>query len=324
MLAIAFVTLVPLNFELEVSLLRTWEQAIAAAMMALYLWVVLRFDARAERVRPVEIVVLAAAVAPFTMLSPAAALGAYGCLGLLAVRHRGIAALPVAAALSLLWIVALTYPWAMRNEQVFGEQIWTRSNFGFVFAEGFHAAAVDPADPRRVFVERMAEIDPFERAKGFAALTAAGGEAGYNHYWAARTWRWIGEHPTAAANIAIRHIGEFFLPPRWLWSVYTADSKLVGLKQTLVWGGAILGFLGVAWGLRRRDYRYLYVLAMLVLPVAPYIMAQPILRYRYLITTLLVFLAADCLARITLRYPRLRVTGGRLAGGLGTVTCSTI
>ncbi len=303
--AVAFVALVPLNFELEVELLRTWEQAAAAAIMALFLWLALQLDARPERPRPLELAGLAALVAPVTMISPAAALGAYGCLGLLALRRRGVLAVPAVTALSLLFVVLLSYPWALRNERVLGEPVWSRSNFGFVFAEGFHAAAVAPADPKRVFIDRMAEIDPFERAKGFAALTAAGGEPGYNRYWTARTWAWVGAHRIDAARIAVRHVGEFFLPPQWLWRAYTDDAKLVGGKQALVWGIAILGFLAVAWGLRRRDQRYWYVLAMLVLPVAPYILAQPVLRYRYLITTLLVFLAADCVGRaVELHAPR--------------------
>lgn len=304
--AVAFVALVPLNFELEVELLRTWEQAVAAAAMAAFLLLVLRLDARPQRLRLLEIAGLAALIAPVTMLSPAAALGAYGCLGLLALRRRSVLAVGAAAALAVLWVVLLSYPWALRNEQALGERVWSRSNFGFVFAEGFHAAAVDPADPRQVFIDRMAEIDPFERHKGFAAMTAAGGEPGYNRYWTSRTWAWAGAHPADAARIALRHVREFFLPPQWLWTAYTNAARFVAAKQALVWGTAIFGFLGVGWGLWRRDYRYLYVLAMLVLPAAPYILAQPIIRYRYLIATLLVFLAADFAGRAVQLYRRRR------------------
>lgn len=294
--AIAFVALVPLNFELEVVASRVWEQAIAAALMALVVWLVVRLDA--GRVGFGTLAALAALAAPFVMVSPAAALGAFGCIGLLALRRGGgIPGFVGVTVLSAVFVVGLSLPWALRNEEVFGEKIWSRSNFGFVFAEGFHPAAVAPADPRRVFVARMAEIDPFEREKGFAAMTAAGGEAGYNHAMTAATMAWVRAHPGDAARIGLRHVGEFFLPPRWQWHVYSDKSTGTAAKQALVWTVAILGFLGVAWGLRR-DSRYLYLLAMLVLPVAPYILAQPILRYRYLITTLLVFLAADLLARL--------------------------
>lgn len=305
--AIAFVALVPLNFELEVVASRVWEQAIAAALMALVLWLVIRLDVR--RVGWATLTGLAALAAPFVMVSPAAALGAFGCIGLLALRRGGagaaggVAAFVGVTALSAVFVVALSYPWALRNEAVFGEKIWSRSNFGFVFAEGFHPAAVAPANPRKTFVDRMAEIDPFERSRGFAAMTAAGGEAGYNHAMTAATMAWVRANPGDAARIAVRHTGEFFLPPRWHWHVYSDKSAGTAAKQALVWAIAILGFGGVAWGLRR-DSRFLYAAAMLVLPVAPYILAQPILRYRYLITTLLVFLAADLLARLAKRFSR--------------------
>lgn len=273
--------------------------------MGLILWLALRLDGRPQPPRLLELAGMAALIAPVTMISPAVALGAYGCLAVLALRRRGLLAVPAVAVLSLLWVVALSYPWALRNQQVLGEKVWSRSNFGFVFAEGFHPAAVDPADPRRVFLDRMAEIDPFERTKGFDAMIAAGGEPGYNRYWTARTWRWIGAHRIDAARIAVRHVGEFFLPPQWLWHTYTDQAKFVGGKQALVWSIAILGFLDVGWGLLRRDQRYYYVLAMLVLPVVPYVLAQPVLRYHYLITTFLVFLAADFISRVVsfVRHP---------------------
>ena len=295
--AIGFIALVPLEFEIETELSRVWEQSVGAAALGLYLWLVLVLDARRPPMPWRSIAGLAALAAPLVMICPPVALGAYGCLGVLAWRRRGLHAVIVAALLSVGFVAVTAYPWALRNEHYLGEKIWLRSNFGFVFAEGFHAAAVDPIDPRRTFVARMAEIDPFERARGFRELVAHGGEAGYSRYWTARTMAWITANPAAAARIAVRHVGEFFLPPRWQWTVYSTRGAAVGLKQALTWAVTLLGFAGVAAGIGR-DRRFVYPLAMLVLPVLPYIAAQPVIRYRYVIASLLVFLAADLVVRL--------------------------
>lgn len=42
-----------------------------------------------------------------------------------------------------------------------------------------------------------------------------------------------------------------------------------------------------------RDWRYIYVAAALLLPMLPYVVAEPWIRYRYPIAGILVFLAAD-------------------------------
>jgi hypothetical protein len=55
--------------------------------------------------------------------------------------------------------------------------------------------------------------------------------------------------------------------------------------------------VGMGVRISGRDWRYLYVAAALFLPVLPYAVVQPIIRYRYPIGTLLVFLAADMVWR---------------------------
>ena len=59
----------------------------------------------------------------------------------------------------------------------------------------------------------------------------------------------------------------------------------------------VLGFAGLATGLACRDWRYIYVAAALVLPMLPYVLGQPLGRYRYPVDGLLVFLAADFISR---------------------------
>ena len=296
--AVAVICLVPLNFGLEMVVFRVWEQALAAAMMALYLWLLLRLDRRPAPLPWTTILLLAALATPIALVSPPAALGAYGGLAVLALRRRGVVAVGVAATLSAVLLIAASAPWALRNERVFGEKIWSRSNFGFNFALGFYPEAVNPADPRQAFVDRMAAIDPFEREPGYRAMIAAGGETGYNRKMSAETWAWVDAHPGDAAALAARHVAEFYLPPQWQWRVYTGESSAVGAKQAIQWAAALLAFAAIGWGLLRRDGRYLYPLAMLVLPVVPYVLVQPVLRYRYIILGLTIFLAADLVGRL--------------------------
>jgi hypothetical protein len=65
-----------------------------------------------------------------------------------------------------------------------------------------------------------------------------------------------------------------------------------------VWGSTLLAFLCIAWRLWQRQWRYLYVLGAVVLPALPYVLAQPILRYRYVVAALLIYLAVEFLWRV--------------------------
>jgi hypothetical protein len=243
--------------------------------------------------------VLAVAGSVMALISPPAALGMYGLLGLLAWRRRGFLALPVVAALSALSLVAISYPWAVRNEAVFGEKVWSRTNFGFNFALGFHDAAVNPVDPKAVFLKRLEEVDPYSSSAALQALQGAGGEQAYSKLWSARTKSWISAHQGAAIAIAARHVVEFYFPPRWFWSVYSDDAAAVAPRQAIVWGSTLLAFLCIGWRLWQRQWRYLYVLGAVVLPALPYVLAQPILRYRYVVAALLIYLSVEFLWRIT-------------------------
>jgi hypothetical protein len=313
----AFV-LIPLNFSLEMQAQRVWEGAVAAAaLMAVLAWVV-ELDSRPGPPSWLQLAALAAAGGLIAMLSPAAALGAYACLGLLALRRRGFLALGGATALSVVLLLAVAYPWASRNEAVLGERVWSRTNFGFNFALGFHDGAVNPADPRRAFLERLEEVDPYSSPQALAALKVSGGEQAYSQAWTQRTDAWIATHPAAAAKIAARHLGEYFFPPAWQWNVYSEKSKAVGLKQFITWLCAALAALGLAWRLLGRDWRYFYVLAALAAPASLYVLAQPILRYRYLAAALIMYLAADAgwrlaAAAFSKRAPGPSITDDRAA-----------
>ena len=292
--AIALLCLLPLNIFLEMRKFRQWEGALAAAGIAVCLARRLKMDGDQRRPSWLDLGMLAFGASVLSLFSEAGALACYGIIGWLALRRRGWLGLIATAAVSAALISALSYPWALRNEAVFGEKVWTRTAFGFNFAVGFHERAISPADPQKVYFDRMEELSPFFNPPALAALQNAGGEVAYGRLWTARTEAWIGEHPLAALKIAARHIWELYMQPRWMW---WPDQGPVAIRVALLQAFTALGFAGLATGLARRDWRYIYVAAALVLPILPYILGQPLDRYRYPVNALLVFLAADLISR---------------------------
>jgi hypothetical protein len=236
---------------------------------------------------------LAFGASVLSLFSEAGALACYGIIGWLALRRRGSLGFVAVTALSAVLLCALSYPWALRNEAVFGEKVWTRTAFGMNFAIGFHDKAISPADPLKVYSDRASEVSP---PSALAALQNAGGEVAYSRLWTARTEAWIGQHPLAAMKIAARHVWELYMQPRWMW---WPDKGPVAIREALLQTFTVLGFAGVATGLACRDWRYTYVAAALVLPMFPFVLGQPLGRYRYPVDGLLVFLAADMISRVT-------------------------
>ena len=60
---------------------------------------------------------------------------------------------------------------------------------------------------------------------------------------------------------------------------------------------AFAGFVSLGARLACRDWRYIYVAAALLLPMLPYVLGEPIIRYRFPVGGLLVFLAAGIVRR---------------------------
>jgi hypothetical protein len=295
--AIALLALLPLNLYYEMNDFRRWEGSIATAGIALSLASALELDAAERRPSWLDLSVLAAGGALLSLFSLPAALACFGILGLLALRKHGWTGFVGAAAISAALFVAISYPWALRNEAVLGGKVWTRSSFGFNFALGYHDKAISPSDERKVFFDRLYEVSPFLSPPALASLKAAGGEIGYNRLSIARTEEWIGQHPAGALKIAARHVQEFYFPSRWMF--YGSGPRVAVFKQAVMWTIAFVGFVSLGVRLARGDWRYVYVGAPLLLLMLPYVLGQPVLRYRYPVEGLLVFLAADMTWRTT-------------------------
>jgi hypothetical protein len=246
--AIVLLALVPLNLFLEVAVFRHWETALATAGITLFLACALWLDARDGRPTWLELGFLAAGAGLLSLFSPPAALACYGMLGWLAVRKRGWMGFAGAAAASTALFVVISYPWALRNEAVFGEKVWTRTSFGFNFALGYYDEAVNPSDPRKVYFDRFEELIPTLRPPNLAKVKAAGGEVGYSRLWTARAEEWRRQHPAGALMITARHAWEFYFPPRWLW------WQSPGLfRRSMTWAIAFMGLVSLGANLARRD-----------------------------------------------------------------------
>ena len=296
--AIALICLLPLHLELEARSLRVYENGYAALALAVTLLAVVRLDVR-QTVGVADILGLSAFTTVTVALSPPVGICAIVMLGILAMRcldwwRRCGAAVVLATAL-----FATTLPWALRNQAVLGEMVWTRGSFGLEFAIGTHAGAVAPADPAATYLARLAEVHPHGSDPAYRAMQSAGGELPYAHKLGDQTWRWVSAHPMQAVMIWLRHLREFFFPPPWLWHHTALPDATMPFRIVIVNVIAALALVGLLGALARRQWLFLYMLPpVLVLPL-PYLLAQPLLRYRYVIASLLIFLAADWLGRLT-------------------------
>lgn len=296
--AVVLICLIPLYLELEARSLRVYENGSAALLLAVLLMNVVRIDID-KRVGPTQILALSAIAAIIVALSPTFGLCAIAILGILALRRMNWSGRFAAAAVLAIVLTATSLPWALRNRAVLGETVWTRGNFGLEFAIGTNAAAVAPVNPQANYLARLAEIHPHQSPPAYRAMETAGGELRYARRLGDETWNWVFAHPMQAVSIWTRHLSEFFFPPLWLWFQTAGPDVTVPIRMVVVDLIAALALVGLIGGLARRQWLFLYFLPPIILFPLPYILAQPLVRYRYGIASLLVFLAADWLGRLT-------------------------
>jgi hypothetical protein len=183
--------------------------------------------------------------------------------------------------------------WAERNMRELGAPIFLRDNLGLELALSNYSGAVHAADPNAAYFGRAKEIHPMLMVAG--QLDAKGGEVAYYHALGQQVRDWIAAHPWEFLNLCRRRFIEFFLPPRWFWSTFwgfPALVRLVGLRQFVVWATA-LGGLATLFVRAPRQRPYAYILIAVLGCSLPYILVQPMLRYRYMISTILIFCALD-------------------------------
>ena len=295
--ALAIVSLVPLWTGLEVAEFRAWEAGQATVLLALVILWCLRLDRRQERPGLRTLFAISAVIAFMAVLNPPSALGAAGVFSVLLLRRYSWWYVPIAGAVTLALFLAMSTPWMLRNKAVFGAAIWTRSSAPLSLAVSNHDGAVDPADPHKAYKDRMRDIHPTSPA-GLAAMQAAGGEVAYAQKLSRETYAWMKAHPWEVLTMRVRNAFEYYFPPEWLWKRFGPGGPATRERQWIVSVLSMAAFVTLALMLAHRRGRYLYVTAAVLLPVLPYAMGFPTLRYRYLVSSLLIFLALDGLSRL--------------------------
>jgi len=294
---LAFLCFVPINIHLEIEAFRIWEGAIGAALSALYLLLLLRTDANGA-IGWWRLSGMCLLAAFLFWVSPPLGLSAYLCSLLLLIDKLPLRRWPAAFALAAAALALFVVPWAMRNVEVLDAPILLRSNFGLELALANHPAAASDRDAREVFRERLAEIHPFQSKAAFAAMQSAGGEVAYARMLGDEARGWIAKNPLKFARLCGQHLRDFIMPPPWLWNVYSNAGGAAQIKALVHSAVTLIGITGalvsgwVAWR------RHRFAVMMLLVPILPYVVTQPVLRYRYIIYGLSVFFAADLLARI--------------------------
>jgi hypothetical protein len=298
LLGLAFLCVAPININLEASDFRLWEGGLGVFLAAGALVMLLEAE-RAERLGWGRVAAMAVWAGLLFFVSPPLGLAIYlGCLWL-CVEKLPWRRWPGAAALAVLGLALFVGPWAVRNQQMLGEPVLLRSNFGMELALANHEAAVSGEDPRAVFRARIETIHPHRSADALVAMQAAGGEVAYARALGDEAKGWIADHPADFARLSLRHLREFLFPPPWLWTVVSDNPGTALLPKVAVnWAMSVFGLLGAALAAWQAPRRYRFALLLLLVPMLPYAVVQPILRYRYIVFALLLFFAVDGLGRL--------------------------
>ena len=286
--AVAVAAFAPLYISIELRE-RNWEFLPATVIL---LWILLRLAQADAGVFSRGWLVLTGALAGFLfILSPPAGLAAIVALGFFHLLRAPPRKWWIAPVSTLVVAGLLAGPWAVRNMRELGAPIFLRDNFGLELAIANYPGAVNPADPRLAYWTRMTTIQTMHLSE--AQLRSAGGEVAYYHALGQTAREWIDAHPWDFVMLCGRRFVEFFLPPRWIWSPYSATlERFTDVRQFIVWLAALGGLATlVAMAPFRRPYAY--ILAAILAYSLPYVLTQPDLRYRYPISTLLIFCALD-------------------------------
>ncbi len=314
LLALALLCWSPVNALIEGVWFRVWEGGMAVALGALFLYFVVRLD-RSERIRLRDIAGVSFLAAATLFVSPPLGVAAYLCALMLMLRRLPSRRWFGTSAIAGVAMIAVLAPWTIRNAVVMGSPIVLRDSFGLEFAMSNGAALVGRPDSDGGFEARHRAIHPYTSREGYAAMVAAGGEVAYAALLTRETNAWIAAHPGDFVMLIGRHLRQMLFPEYWMFPDYSALGPVTG-RLAIHWFVSAEGLAGIAYALWRLGARYRYAVIMALAPIVPYLIAQPILRYRYLIFGMLTFFAFDLLARVVARL----ASGFSLASAAGART----
>jgi hypothetical protein len=293
--ALVVYAFVPMNFELETMAFRVWEGGITVFLAALLLVGALICE-NASTIGWRRWAGLSVIASLILFVNPAMGLAAFTMLGILLLRQSPVRRWPLLVAMSALALVLVLAPWTIRNYEAFGSFIPLRSNAGIELALANYPGALDAADQRRAFVERHDEIHPLS-PQGFNRMLTYGNERVYARTLGSEALEWIVENPGSFLRLSIKHLTQFYFPPRWFWAIFGTSSVGTGVKQAIFWVISALGLTGAIAGLLFWRCGWFYVSAFALAPSLTYAVAQPILRYHYLVHGILIFLAVEVVRR---------------------------
>jgi len=304
--AVAIVAIFPIQYALEVLAFRVWEGAIAAAALLAMLLALLRLDRR-ETINARALILIGMGNGLIFLINPATALGSSGAIGIFLLRSVSWRRwwLPVAAAAAVM--AAVIVPWGLRNERVLGEFVPLRTGTGISVAIAYYDGRADQTDIQAKDIRRFREISPLMSEANRQRYLQMG-EIPYNRALREMTSKWVASHKSEVLRLRVMNFVQFYAPPAWLWQRFTSsDGAFVQVRSLLVMLASVVAALTVAVGLARRRYRWLYIAAAIVPPCLPYMMTFSLLRYRYVVSTLLIFIAvagAWQLLGVLTRQPR--------------------
>ena len=299
--AVAVVALVPLQFNLEVHEGRNWEVNSAAFLLIWTLYRLCKLDLMGATKS--ALAGTGALIGLLFIVSPPAGLAAMPALVLLlAVRGRPRAMVDC-TDFCRNCCQAFAGLWAERNLYALGEPIALRDNLGLELAIANYPGALHAPDAAFAFVSRLDAIHPIQHGNGRSAMRAAGGELAY--------YRKIGRQARRTGSPHIHRFSLLLLINGVLSSSFSRQDgtglltitpvNFDGLRQLLTWIFAI-GGLATATAMAFQRRAYAYILIATCLCALPYAAVQPTLRYRYLISTLLIFLMFDGVGRVAARF----------------------
>lgn len=297
LIALALFCLLPLNLQLETTTFRIWEGAWAAAIGALSLLLIIRID-RSGTISRAQLIGTSLLLAFLFFLSPPLGLALYLCAGLWAIRRLPLPRWPGAMLTAIAALVLVLTPWVVRNAQEFGRFIPMRSNFGMELALANHPAAASSQDDLRVFRSRLKEIHPLESEQAFQTMLQSGGEPAYAENLGKQAKAWIAENPGAFARLCVKHAVQYYFPPVWQWGIYSDVSKGSYVKMGITWAIALFGIIGALSALFVWRGMWIYAAIVALVPALPYIITQPVPRYRYIVYAILLFLACEWAGRM--------------------------
>lgn len=293
----AFVAVMPIQLAMEVGELRAWEGAIAVCLLLERLHLGIRELKDPARKRRLCLAVLAA----ITMaVNQAAGLGAGLILAFILLRQPPQQWIkPTLAYIAT--VLLLLGPWVVRNEIALGRPILFRDNVGLEINLANSDEIANAQNRHDAFLERFKRLHPFNSPSGYHRMMSSGGELPYYDEMAKEAAGWVRSNPLRFLSLCLERYAEMLFPPEYVldWWQGTRHSKFVALRLWPLWLTSAVALIGLSLlALRKPSYR-LIAIAILI-PLLPYAVAEPTMRYRYLASTLLIFVGIDVLTRSAL------------------------